>query len=49
MKQTGSLVYTQKRAEEEADKAISALSSIPDSVYKQALVVLAHLAANRDV
>jgi len=49
MQQTGSLAYTQKKAEQEADKAINALSSIPESEYKQALVVLAHIAANRDI
>jgi len=48
MKQTGSLVYTQKKAEQEADKAISALSIIPDSQYKEALIALAHIAANRN-
>jgi len=47
MKQTGSLTYTQKKAEEEADKAIKALSVIPDSPHKQALISLAHIAANR--
>jgi octaprenyl-diphosphate synthase len=47
MKQTGALVYTQKKAEMEADKAINALSTLPDSDYKQALISLAHIAANR--
>ena len=47
MKQTGALVYTQKKAEIEADKAINALSILPESDYKQALVSLAHIAANR--
>jgi len=47
MKQTGALVYTQKKAEQEADKAINALSVIKDSEYKEALIVLAHIAANR--
>ena len=47
MKQTGALVYTQKKAEIEADKAINALSILPESDYKQALVALAHIAANR--
>jgi len=47
MKETGSLVYTQKKAEIEADKAIKALSILPESDYKQALVSLAHIAANR--
>ena len=47
MKQTGALVYTQKKAEIEADKAINALSALPESDFKQALVDLAHIAANR--
>lgn len=47
MKETGSLVYTQKKAEQEADRAINALNILPDSEYKQALVALAHIAANR--
>lgn len=49
MEQTGSLTYTQKKAEQEADKAITALNIIPDSEYKQALIKLAHVAANRSV
>lgn len=49
MKETGSLVYTQNKAEEEADKAIQALSIIPESEYKEALISLAHIAANRSV
>lgn len=44
---TKALEYTKKRALEEADKAIKAISIIPDSEYKQALVSLAHLAADR--
>lgn len=47
MHQTGSLEYTAKRAEEEADKAIAELAIIPDSDYKQALITLAHMAAKR--
>lgn len=47
MKQTGALVYTQKKAEIEADKAINALAILPESDYKQALISLAHIAANR--
>ena len=47
MKQTGALVYTQKKAEIEADKAINALSALPESDFKQALIDLAHIAANR--
>jgi len=48
MEQTGSLAYTQKMAELEADKAINALAILPDSEHKQALVALAHIAANRN-
>ncbi|UJF19566.1 octaprenyl diphosphate synthase [Vibrio sp. SS-MA-C1-2] len=47
MEQTGSLAYTQQRAEEEADKAIAALSIIPESEYKQALIALAEIAVHR--
>lgn len=49
MQQTGSLVYTQKKAEQEADKAINALRVLPESEHKQALIALAHIAANRSV
>jgi len=47
MKETESLAYTQKIAEQEADKAISALAVLPASEYKEALIALAHIAANR--
>ncbi len=47
MEQTGALVYTQKQAEQEADKAIQALVNLAESDYKQALISLAHIAANR--
>lgn len=47
MEQTGSLTYTQKQAEAEADKAINALSVLPSSPHKDALISLAHIAANR--
>ncbi|MDX7990197.1 octaprenyl diphosphate synthase [Xenorhabdus sp. Reich] len=47
MKQCGSLEYTRQRAEEEADKAISALQILEDSPYKAALVGLAHVAVQR--
>ncbi len=49
MDETGALVYTQQKAEQEADKAIAALAILPDSEHKQALVALAHIAANRSV
>ncbi|BDH44450.1 octaprenyl diphosphate synthase [Salmonella enterica subsp. enterica serovar Choleraesuis] len=44
----GSLEWTRARAEAEADKAISALSILPDSEHKEALVALAHIAVQRD-
>lgn len=47
MEETGSLRYTQQQAEIEADKAIKALDIIADSDQKQALIALAHIAANR--
>ena len=34
-------------AEQEADKAIECLASLAESPYKEALVSLAHIAANR--
>jgi octaprenyl-diphosphate synthase len=47
MEETGSLRYTQQKAELEADKAIKALDFLAESEYKQALIALAHIAANR--
>ncbi|PHM50837.1 octaprenyl diphosphate synthase [Xenorhabdus miraniensis] len=47
MKQCGSLKYTRQRAEEEADKAISALQILEDTPYKAALMGLAHVAVQR--
>lgn len=48
MQQCGSLDYTRQRAEEEADKAISALQQLPETPYRMALEGLAHLAVQRD-
>ncbi|WP_041411703.1 octaprenyl diphosphate synthase [Serratia sp. FGI94] len=48
MEQCGSLAYTRQRAEEEADKAISALEALPPSEYRTALEGLAHLAVQRE-
>lgn len=47
MHQVGSLAYTRQRAEQEVDKAISALHVLIDSPYKQALIGLANIAAHR--
>ena len=44
---TGALTYTEKRAHEAADIAINALSGIPDSEYKQALISIAEFAVKR--
>lgn len=45
---TGSLTYTARRAEEEAQLARQALMAIPDSRYKQALLDLAYFSVHRD-
>lgn len=47
MKRCGSLEYTLKRAEQEAEKAINVLSILEDSPYKEALIGLAHVAVQR--
>lgn len=47
MHQTGSIEYTQNKAIEEANMAKAALSLIPDSQYKEALLGLAELSVNR--
>ena len=47
MQQTGSLTYTQECAELEAQKAKDALSIIPNSEFKDALLGLADLSVNR--
>jgi octaprenyl-diphosphate synthase len=47
LKQTGSLIYTQQKAEIQADLAIQALAFLPESEYKTALISLAHIAARR--
>jgi len=44
---TGALDYTAKLAHEAADVAINALTNIPDSAYKQALISIAEFAVKR--
>jgi octaprenyl-diphosphate synthase len=44
---TGALQYTAARAQEAADMAIGALSGIPDSDYKQALIAIAEFSVRR--
>jgi octaprenyl-diphosphate synthase len=44
---TGAIAYTAQTAREEADRAITALSPLPDSPHKQAMVALANFAVER--
>jgi len=44
---TGALQYTAARAQEAANAAIAALSDVPDSDYKQALITIAEFAVQR--
>jgi octaprenyl-diphosphate synthase len=44
---TGALRYTSARAQEAADAAIDALSDIPESEYKQAMIAIAEFAVKR--
>ena len=44
---TGALQYTAARAQEAADIAIAALSNVPDSDYKQALIAIAEFSVQR--
>lgn len=44
---TGAIQYTVARAQEAADLAINALSGIPDSEYKQAMIAIAEFAVRR--
>lgn len=44
---TGALQYTAARAKEAADLAIEAISDVPDSEYKEALIALADFAVKR--
>ena len=45
---SGALDYTLKAAHNQSDMAKEALSGVPDSKYKVALIALADLAVNRD-
>ena len=44
---TGALQYTAARAQEAADTAIAALSDVPDSDYKRALIAIADFSVQR--
>ncbi|OOF55364.1 octaprenyl diphosphate synthase [Rodentibacter genomosp. 2] len=47
MKEHKSLDYAMERAKQEAQKAVDAISILPESQYKQALISLAYLSVNR--
>jgi octaprenyl-diphosphate synthase len=44
---TGAIAYTEQVARDEANRAIACLESLPDSPYKEALIVLAEFSVNR--
>ena len=44
---SGALDYTARRAQEQAEKAISAIRILPDTPYRQALIDLAQLSVSR--
>lgn len=45
---TNGIAYTEARAQEEAQKAISALKAVPASVYKESMVKLAEFSVQRN-
>lgn len=47
VKNVGALDYCMLRAQEESQQAIAALDTVPDSIYKNALIGLAELALKR--
>jgi len=48
MHQCGSLEWTRNAAEQEADKAITALKALPESPWRSALEALAHMSVQRE-
>jgi octaprenyl-diphosphate synthase len=48
VKNTNAIEYTEARANDEAQKAIDAIDSLPDSDYKQALISLAKFSVQRN-
>jgi len=48
VKRTQAIAYTEQRAEDAAQKAIDALSVLPDSDYKTALTLLAKFSVQRN-
>lgn len=48
VRQSGSLDYTRRLAEQEVERALEALSALPDSPFRQAMEQMAQLAVNRE-
>jgi octaprenyl-diphosphate synthase len=48
VKSTNAITYTEKRAAEEAQKAIDALTPLPDSEFKEAMIMLANFSVQRN-
>jgi octaprenyl-diphosphate synthase len=47
MEQTGALIYTKERAVDASEKAIKAITPLPESDHKSALISLANIAVER--
>lgn len=47
IQRTNAIEYTYKKAQEAANQAIDAIKSLPESDYKQALIILAHYSVER--
>ena len=48
VQRTQAITYTERRADEEAEKAIAALAVLPESEYKDALIQLAKFSVQRN-
>ncbi len=47
VKRTQAIEYTEQQAQQQAEQAIAALACLPESVYKQALILLAQFSVQR--
>ncbi|MGZ8095562.1 MAG: octaprenyl diphosphate synthase, partial [Methylosarcina sp.] len=47
VQRTQAIAYTERRADEEAETAINALKELPNSEYKDALILLAKFSVQR--
>jgi octaprenyl-diphosphate synthase len=48
VQRTEAIAYTEQRADQEAEKAVCALKTLPDSEYKEALILLAKFSVQRN-